>query len=284
MNQEATNPLLAGIKKIPGISIPLPTRAFLYENGELAPEAQEIGEVHVHPMSARDELTLKSPDLLLNGEGIARVIKKCVPEIINPRDLYQPDVDAILIGLRIATYGEKLGIRVSNPHYNTEVEGSMKELSFDIDLKSCLQKGSYLESKDDCIVHLETGQTAIVQPIKMGLAVRLAQEDLEQIPEENIARNQMFKKRMDSVVDVMLSMISEVDGIKDREMIKEWYEKVPAKVFKGISNRAGEISSIGPLLKTAVKDPISGESWDTDIPIDPATFFDFGPSKGITNG
>ena len=72
MDDEKTpvNPLLAGIKNVPGLSVLLPTKALLYHHGEISEASKNSGEIHVYPMSAKDELMMKSPDLLMSGEAI----------------------------------------------------------------------------------------------------------------------------------------------------------------------------------------------------------------------
>lgn len=278
------NPLLTGLKKIPGLAITLPTRALLYNDGEVANEVKEEGEIHIHPMSARDELDMKNPDKLMSGEGIARVIAKCVPAIKKPRELYQADADAILIGLRIATYGEDLPIRVVNQYYDETVKGSAQELDFNINLKGCLQNTKYLDNIDDLKVELETGQIATIQPLKMSIALKIALSEAGDMPEEHEARLKAYSQRMDNIADVMLAMIYSIEDIKDRKMIEEWYDAVPASVFKALSDRAGDVSNIGPKMDVEMTDPISQKQWTTAIPVNPADFFGFGLNSETTKG
>jgi hypothetical protein len=59
-------------------------------------------------MTAKDELMLKTPDALMNGQATVEVIKSCVPSIKNPWHMPSIDIDTILIAIRIATYGENM--------------------------------------------------------------------------------------------------------------------------------------------------------------------------------
>jgi len=274
-----TNPLLAGIKNVPGLSIVLPTKALLYKHGELKESALKSGELHVFPMSAKDELVLKSPDLLINGEAITRVVTRCAPEVLKPLDLFQPDMDAILIALRISTYGEGLRIQVDNKYYDAKKKGSQEILEYTVNLKKLLTGGKALTSLSECVVKLETGQKATIQPIRFDLGLQISQEDMDSLSEaDDEAKMEMFKKRMQTVEDVLLSMICEIDGISNREQIKEWFELVPAVIFKTISEKAEEMAVLGPLTEIEIKDPISDQKWKTTVPINPADFFAFGPN------
>ena len=57
-------------------------------------------------------------------------MRRCVPDIKDPLEIFQTDMDAILIALRLVTYGEFLPIRVDNPYYNGTKKGSQAELNF----------------------------------------------------------------------------------------------------------------------------------------------------------
>ena len=56
------NPLLERIK-LPGDSFALPSGGLFYGEGVLDPSVSNA-EIHVHPMTTLDEITMKSPDLL----------------------------------------------------------------------------------------------------------------------------------------------------------------------------------------------------------------------------
>jgi hypothetical protein len=279
-NTTPVNPLLAGIKNIPGLSILLPTKGLLYKNQELSKGSLESGEVHVYPMSAKDELMLKSPDLLMSGEAVRRVIKRCVPDVNEPLELFQPDMDALIIAIRLVTYGELLPIRVDNPYYDNKKKGSQAELDFQVNLKNQLKEGKYLTLGKDCIAELkDLDQKVTCQPIRFKMTIGITSDDLVSLPEDEEERKVVFQKRMNTIEDLMLSMISEINGISDRDMIKEWYENVPAGAFSILSDKVEELGSLGPKMTTTLMDPISKKTWECTIPIDPADFFAIGLDK-----
>ena len=273
------NPLLAGIKKLPGLSILLPTKGLLYTDGELDEKSLKSGEVHIHPMSAKDELVLKSPDLLINGEALRMVVTRCVPDVLKPLELFQADLDSILVGIRIATYGDNLGITVENPYFDENLKGSRKEMDYEIPLKPLLTNAKFLKDLEECKVELETGQIATVQPLRFKTTLTLTEEDLMELPEDHEKRNAVFRRRMETFEEILLSMISNIDGISDKEMIKEWYQNVPAGIFAKLSEKAMELGQLGIKMETTLTDPITKKSWEASIPINPADFFGTGPSK-----
>ena len=103
--QQNTNPLQKFMRQ-PAIYIKLPSGGKFYTPGAL--EMPINGELPVLPMSTRDEITIITPDALMNGQGVVDMIQSCCPNIRNAWDIPLVDLDTILIGIRIASYGEKM--------------------------------------------------------------------------------------------------------------------------------------------------------------------------------
>jgi hypothetical protein len=64
-------------------------------------------------MTTKDEITLKTPDALLNGQGVVNVIESCCPAIKDAWAMPSIDVDATLIAIRIASYGNQMDLRLN---------------------------------------------------------------------------------------------------------------------------------------------------------------------------
>lgn len=124
------NPLRKYFRQ-PKVYITLPSKGKFYPEGSI--EIPENSEFPVFAMTAKDELTMKTPDALLNGAATVEVIKSCVPNIINPWHMPSIDLDAVLIAIRIATYGDKMEI-------STKVPNIGEDRTFDIDLRQLLNK------------------------------------------------------------------------------------------------------------------------------------------------
>ena len=109
---ENENPLLGYFRK-PEVFITLPSKGKYYKEGTI--DMPPTGEIGIFPMTARDELLMKTPDALLNGSSTAECIRSCVPAILDPWDIPSIDMDAILVGIRIATYGPELDVTSTCP-------------------------------------------------------------------------------------------------------------------------------------------------------------------------
>lgn len=124
------NPLRKYFRQ-PKVYITLPSKGKFYPEGSI--DIPENKEFPVFAMTAKDELTMKTPDALLNGAATVEVIKSCVPNIKNPWHMPSIDLDAVLIAIRIATYGDKMEI-------TTKVPNIGEDRTFDIDLRQLLNK------------------------------------------------------------------------------------------------------------------------------------------------
>ena len=76
-------------------------------------------------MTAKDELSFKTPDALINGQATVDVIKSCVPNLLDPWKMVNYDTDTILLAIRIATYGETMDISYRVPVTNTVQDHSV---------------------------------------------------------------------------------------------------------------------------------------------------------------
>lgn len=109
------NPLKQFFRR-PAVHIKLPSGGKMYPVGVL--EIPESGELPVYPMTAIDDITVKTPDALFNGAAVTEVIKSCIPAIKDPWMINSMDLDAILVGIRIATNGDVLEVESICPKCN----------------------------------------------------------------------------------------------------------------------------------------------------------------------
>ena len=85
----------------------LPSGGRFYDSGLNLSIDSELG---VMPMTAVDEIKLKAPDALFNGDALFDLFKSCVPDIALADEVPTCDVDMILMGIKVATHGEMLEV------------------------------------------------------------------------------------------------------------------------------------------------------------------------------
>jgi hypothetical protein len=72
------NPLRKYFRQ-PKVFTTLPSRGKYYAEGVL--DMPSTNELPVFAMTAKDELIIKTPDALLNGQATVDIIKSCIPNI-----------------------------------------------------------------------------------------------------------------------------------------------------------------------------------------------------------
>jgi hypothetical protein len=105
--------VLAKYKRQPKIYLTLPSGGKWYKDNPV--EKSGSGELPIYSMTAKDELLMKTPDALMNGEATVETISSCCPLIGDPWQMPMIDVDAVLVAIRIATYGEKMEMEIPVP-------------------------------------------------------------------------------------------------------------------------------------------------------------------------
>tara|TARA_B110000503_G_scaffold61862_1_gene98119 strand:+ start:2519 stop:3400 length:882 start_codon:yes stop_codon:yes gene_type:complete len=276
------NPLIAGkpneanplhkFFRQPKVYTTLPSKGLYYPAGAL--EMPETNELPVYAMTAKDELTMKTPDALLNGQATVDVIKSCVPCIKDPWSMPSVDLDAILIAIRIATYGEKLEI-------TTKVPVTGEERSYQVDLRQLLSKLVSVEFAGSFEIN---NMLVKVRPLTYSEFTKSNLKTFEEqrvfalvnddtIPdEEKLSRfNASFRKLTDLTVDMLGKSVYSitVDGteVTNSEHIQEFLQNSDKNFFNTVMEFLEEEK------KKFQIEPIKVSSTDEDIAAGaPATF------------
>mgnify|MGYP001039457023 FL=1 len=138
-----TNPLGKYFRQAK-IYINLPSNGEFYDPGAI--EKTETGEYPVFAMTAKDELSMKTPDALLNGQATVDVIQSCMPNIKNAWGMPSLDLDAVLTAIRIASYGETMDLTITIP--NTQIEDT-----YSVDLRRVLDNFVSIEYENKVFVN-----------------------------------------------------------------------------------------------------------------------------------
>jgi len=167
---ENTNPLGKYYRQ-PQIYITLPSRGKYYTQDVFTPT--ETGEIPVLPMTAKDELSFKTPDSMMSGQSTVDVIQSCVPNFKNAWKMVNFDTDAVLLAIRIATYGETMDVNYKVPVTN-------EDMTHTVNLPALLE---------------DLGKTNIVDEAttKTGFKVKLAPLDYQSLSQIQTAQFEQQK-------------------------------------------------------------------------------------------
>ena len=251
-------------------------------------EKSQTGEIGVMPMTARDEIKFKTPDALMNGQGVVDVVESCIPQIKDAWQISNYDLDTILIAIRIATYGETMDINFNVPITN-------EQSSHTVNLPALLEQIKSQEIINEMV--LKDGLKIHVRPLtyrdmtkasiktfqqqKMYTAV----QDSKLSNEEKVKRfDESFKALTDLSASILLKNISKIvtpDGteVSDPAQIKEFIDNANANLINELSDELTKIrmqGSVKPLKLKATEEQIKKGvpvSYEVPITFDSANFF-----------
>jgi hypothetical protein len=127
------NPLKQYFRR-PALYLKLPSGIQGYEPGVI--DIPENGDLPIYPMTAIDEITARTPDALFNGVAVVELIKSCAPNVKDPWHIFSTDLDAILIGIKAASNGDKLEIESECPKCKENSKYDINLTAMLLDLKS----------------------------------------------------------------------------------------------------------------------------------------------------
>jgi|TARA_Y100000310_G_scaffold6247_2_gene7069 hypothetical protein len=247
----AKNPLGEYFRK-PAVYVDLPSKGNYYEN---KPTLSADGELAVYGMTAKDELHLKNPDALLNGQGVITVLQSVVPDILNQREIPIPDFNSILIAMRIASFGKDMDYEITCSSCS-----QLDTVTFD--LYEVLATTQFLDP--EYIVKLDSGVEVYVGPttvetqnkvsmgqLEQGRLIDLINTDLDS--DEKLKKfSKIFEKITGITFDIVQDGIRYVkipdeEGtiVKNEAHIIEWLKNITRDEYEKIQNLVTEINLIG---------------------------------------
>jgi hypothetical protein len=274
---KGTNPLTQYFRQ-PKIWIKLPSGGKFYPNNALDHSAND--EYPVFAMTAKDELLFKTPDALLSGQSTVEVIKSCIPAIREPWMMPSIDVDAALIAIRLATYGENMEVTVTCPSCKEDNDYTMN-------LRVWLGQFDNFEYNDSVDVDPLTVKIrpysyreitkASLQTLEQQKLVQIATDDTIS-DDEKIDRFQKgFIKLTDLTVDLIAGCITRIetpDGIvSDLKQIKEFIDNAPKDVFDKVHKHVSKIKHEIDLKPQDMKCAHCESEFTTPITMDQSNFF-----------
>ena len=281
---ENSNPLNKYFRQ-PAIYVSLPT------GGNYPPHVvtpSKTGEFGIMPMTAKDEIRFKTPDALMNGEGVVDVIHSCVPDIKDAWQIKSYDLDTILIAIRIATYGETMDINFTVPVAN-------EQISHTLNLPAILEAIRSVQIKNECT--LKDGLKIEVRPLtykditNTSLTTFQQQklyssvQDSKMTDEEKTKRfDEAFKALTELSMGLLLRNIEKIttpDGteVTDPVQIKEFVDNADAGLITELQDKLNELRAQGstkPAKLKATEEQIkkgAPASYEIPVTFDTANFF-----------
>tara|TARA_R110001592_G_scaffold7953_2_gene43846 strand:+ start:3904 stop:4761 length:858 start_codon:yes stop_codon:yes gene_type:complete len=281
MANKKSNPL-AGFYRAPKMYTAIPTGGKYYDNDII--DWPDTNELPIFPMTAKDEMIMKNPDALLNGEAVAQVIKSCVPCVSKPRKLISNDVDTLLIAIQGATYGDEVKVSAKCPKCDHDNEALAS-------VEVCLD--GMVPVTEDYNFITDNGLEISVRPflyestIKAGVAnfkttrslqaLQEVADEMEQLKAFNENFMQIAGLNFDLIVDSVNSVTgTDADGenfiVTDSESIREFLENCEASVGTAIEGKISDITGLGINKTFKLQCEECEEVYETEIAFDPVNF------------
>jgi hypothetical protein len=235
-------------------------------------------------MTAKDEITMKTPDALMNGQAIVDVIQSCIPGIKDAWACPSIDMEMILAAIRIASYGEGLELSTSCPCEKKA------RLEYSIDLRSVIDFLSNIQF--DSVLLLKNGLKLNLKPLNYREISKAQIKTWEQQRIFDIVNNdkfsdeekqkhfnESFSKLTDITIETLTGMIANIETtdtvVDNKEFIMEFINNSDREIFSELEGRIDDIKQKITLKPMKVRCTEEGCDREFELPIslDQSNFF-----------
>ena len=282
------NPLQAYLR-VPKLYVILPSRG---NWGNPATASKISGEIPIYPLTSMDELLLRNPDALLNGESLIRVIQSCTG-METRNEIYGltiNDVNLILVAIRFATYGKAMEIEGSCPKCNEDVDVI-------VNLETVLESAEELDA--EYVLNLDNGLSIYLKPHSYEVTQQVALAAFREASAMNVLtdttideseRLNQFNKSFIVLADLTLTTLcdsvdrvvvpatekSESTVVKEREHILEWVKSLNKEVADQMMDKVAMINQIGISNTWPAECSACNHTWEQSLEFNAANFFGAG--------
>jgi hypothetical protein len=270
------NPLKQYFRR-PAVYVRLPSNGKYYAPGVV--NIPENGELPVYPMTAIDDITLRTPDALFNGTAMAEIMKSCIPDIIDPWAINNIDLDAILIAIRSASGDSNLEIESICPACK---EGSTYGVDL-IAILSQLKSADYitelqindLKIKFRPLNYKEMNQASVGQ-----FETQRAFAMLEQIQDEE-ERNLKSKEALHNVTELTMRLLSNAMEyvstptiqVTEKEYILDFLRNCDKTAYTNIRDHLSSLRSSTEIKPLKIKCVHCEHNYDQPFTLNTSDFF-----------
>lgn len=275
---QSMNPL-SGYFRQPAIHLKLPSNGRYYPDEAL--DIPVTGEIPVFPMTVRDELTLKTPDSLMNGSGIVEVINSCCPNIHDPWQIPSIDLEAIFVAIKIASYGPGLDLSTKCPHcehkqeQTIDLSGLLDRIPGDtyhkpLEVKKLtfhFRPPSFYEANEASKISFQ--QTKLIDQL---VDTEISDDERRQLFMEN------FAKLTDMNLNTIVNSISKIvtpDGqsVTEPEFIAEFLNNADRKTYSKVKDHINGLLDYHKIKPLDLECEECHKAYQNEIVFDQANFF-----------
>lgn len=279
MNRHAENNPLIKYFRQPAIYIRLPSGGRWWKDGSV--EIPVNGELPVYPMTTKDEIVLKTPDALMNGSGVADVIQSCCPNIKDPWEMPSVDTDALLIAIRIASYGHAMDFDSKCPHCNHENRHA-KDLRDSLAAVQCPDYDTPVTVDDLSIKLRPTRYAESNRSKQINFEEQKMLQALENSSLDETVKAVEISNAMGKLINIGLEVLTAATEsitinrdtvVTNSAHIKEFYENTETTIVKAVQERQAVLNRAAGLEPARVACEECTKTYQVPIEFDYANFF-----------
>lgn len=277
------NPLEPYFRK-PQVYISLPSQGRWYKPQDITLTGDN--ELAIYGMTARDDVLLNTPDAMLNGEALRKVIANCVPDVHNINALVTPDLEAIFVGMKLASGDGTIEI-------NRECPKCGHDCSWDLQCQPILDRQTLIEHQDGVVV-VDQSLEIHVKPYdyqQRGIFIQREYQEERAIRQwdtlnpnsDDLVKAEVMAQAIDNISQITIKLVSASithvkilhsgEVVTNPEFIIEWLQSAPRAQAEAIIAAVDQLNKCGPNKNIDVECPSCNNTWQVTISYDPISFF-----------
>jgi hypothetical protein len=237
------NPLQKYFRQ-PKIFISLPSKGLYYSANCFQ---GDYTNVPIMAMTGLDEILMRTPDALFNGEATYKIIESCCPYVKNAKGIPSLDIDTLLMAIKIATYGPTLKVGHNCQHCGEENE-------YVLDLNVLIDHFQNLKFVNT--IQIDSALTIKIKPLTYEQANILSLENfklqkttlkassIDDEDEKIKVVDEIFKDLSELQYSLLLASIEsvQIEGmiVTDPAHISEWLRNMEKNTFNAIKEKLEE--------------------------------------------
>jgi hypothetical protein len=276
--EKMSNPLQKHFRR-PAIHMKLPSNGRFWPENTL--DLPLNGEIPIMPMTAKDEIALKTPDALLNGAGVVGVIQSCCPNIKDAWYTPATDIDALLVGIRIATYGNSLDLNSKCTKCNADNTHAL-DLTKVLDGLQCPDYDTPLV-KDEFTIKFKPQMYLHSNAInQINFEQQRAMEVIQKMDLDDETKQTEFNKHLNKILEITLQNLANgtqslttPDGIEvtDPEHILEFYQNTNSQFVSVLQKKMAEFGQMLSIKPFTVACAECQAPYEIEFTFDYSNFF-----------
>jgi len=271
------NPLQKYFRQ-PAIYIKLPSEGRYWPQGSI--EMTPNRELPVYPMTAMDEITNRTADGLFNGQSVVGVIQSCIPHIKDAWQVPSVDLDTILVGIRMASYGHEMDFESKCTHCNEanqfalDLRVVLEQIKMP-DYDTTVQFGD-LEIYFQPLSYRSMTENSLEQFEDQKILQSLVEAEMPEAQKMEILQGALYKlaKLTMNALGDSISMIKAGDDMVDnKDHIKDFLQNADKKIYAAVRDKVQAMRDQATLKPVTAQCNSCNQSYETPFTLDNANFF-----------